>query len=70
MTVPETAHGKVTVSPKNATGGKKVTVIANPDEGYELDSLTVTYKDGSKVTLTDEGDGKYTFEMPGSKVMV
>lgn len=69
-TVPETAHGKVIVSPKNAAKGKTVTVTTTPDEGYELASLTVTDKDGSKVALTEEGNGKYTFEMPGSKVTV
>ena len=32
--------------------------------------LTVTDKDGKEVKLTDKGDGKFTFEMPASKVTV
>ena len=70
ITAKETAHGTVTVSPKKATPGSTVTVTATPDQGYQLGTLTVTDKDGNKVTLTDEGNGKYTFKMPGSKVTV
>ena len=47
-----------------------MTVTVKPDEGYELDELTVTDKNGDSVKLTDKGDGKYTFQMPASKVTV
>ena len=47
-----------------------MTVTVKPDEGYELDELTVTGKDGDSIKLTDKGDGKYTFQMPASKVTV
>ena len=33
-------------------------------------SLTVTDKNGDELKLTDKGNGKYTFTMPGSKVEV
>jgi len=35
-----------------------------------LDSLTVTDAKGSALTLTDKGDGKYTFTMPGGAVSI
>ena len=63
-------NGKVTVSPSRASRGSTVTVTVTPDEGYELDTLTVTDSDGNALTLTDKGDGKYTFTMPRGAVSV
>lgn len=63
-------NGSVSVSPKNASKGTTVTITVTPDDGYELDTLTVTDASGNKLTLTDKGDGKYTFTMPASKVTV
>ena len=70
VNVDEAENGAVTVSPKSAKAGDDVTVTATPDEGYELDKLTVTDKDGKEVKLTDNGDGTFTFEMPKGKVTV
>ena len=70
MTAPSTKNGDVTVSPKNASKGDRVTVTVTPDKGYELDKLTVKDASGNKLKLTDKGNGKYTFTMPGSKVTV
>ena len=47
-----------------------MTITVKPDEGYELDYLTVTDKNGDEIKLTDKGDGKYTFTMPAGKVEV
>ncbi|MBM6721930.1 leucine-rich repeat protein [Pseudoflavonifractor phocaeensis] len=63
-------HGTVTVSPKSAVKGSTVTVTATPDEGYRLDTLTVTDSQGNQMKLTDQGGGKFTFIMPGSQVKV
>ena len=63
-------NGSVTVSPKSASSGRTVTITVKPDEGYELDELTVTDKNGDEIKLTDKGDGKYTFKMPRSKVTI
>ena len=63
-------NGKVTVSPKNASKGATVTITVTPDEGYELGSLTVTDKNGDKISVTDKGNGKYTFTMPSGKVTI
>ncbi|MEJ8727994.1 S-layer homology domain-containing protein [Flintibacter sp. HCN-6482] len=63
-------NGSVTVSPKSASSGRTVTITVKADEGYELDELTVTDKNGDEIELTDKGDGKYTFKMPRSKVTI
>ncbi len=64
------SNGTVTTRPKNAYRGDTVTVTAKPDAGYVLDSLTVTDAKGRALTLTDKGNGKYTFTMPGSAVSI
>ena len=70
VSAPGTKNGDVTVSPKNASKGDRVTITVTPDKGYELDKLTVKDASGNKLKLTDKGNGKYTFTMPGSKVTV
>ena len=70
VSAPSTKNGDVTVSPKNASKGDRVTVTVTPDKGYELNKLTVKDASGNKLKLTDKGNGKYTFTMPGSKVTV
>lgn len=70
VTVPETTGGTVEVSPSRASSGRRVTITAIPDLGYELESLTVLDSRGSEIALTAQGDGKYTFTMPSRKVTV
>ena len=66
----KTENGSVSVSPKNASQGDRVTVTVKPDAGYELDSLKVFDKSGKELELTDKGDGKFTFIMPAGRVEV
>ena len=66
----KTENGSVTVSPKNASAGSTVTITVKPDSGYVLETISVTDKNGNDLKLTDKGNGKYTFTMPGSKVEV
>ena len=71
VTAPGTAeNGSVTVSSKNATKGSTVTVTVKPNDGYQLDKLTVADAKGDTISVTDKGNGKYTFTMPASKVTV
>ena len=71
ITVPDkTENGSVTVSPKNASKGDTVTVTVKSDSGYVLETISVTDKNGNDLKLTNKGNGKYTFTMPGSKVTV
>lgn len=57
--------GSVALSADSANYRQTVTVTATPEDGYEVDSIAVT-----GATLTDSGDGKYTFKMPASDVTV
>ncbi len=63
-------NGTVTISPKNASAGSKVTVTATPDEGFAIESLVIKDENGKEIKLTDNGNGKYTFTMPSGKVTV
>ena len=70
ITVDKADNGTVTSSRTRASKGLTVTLTVKPDESYALDTLTVTDKKGSEIKLTDKGDGKYTFTMPASAVVV
>ena len=70
VSVPSAANGSVSVTPRSASKGTTVTITVKPDDGYELDKLTVTDKDGNRLSLSDKGNGKYTFTMPSGKVSV
>ena len=63
-------NGSVTISLKNASKGSTVTITVTPDSGYVLETISVTDKNGNDLKLTDKGNGKYTFTMPGSKVEI
>ena len=69
-TVEDAEDGTVTVSPTNPAEGETVTVTATPDEGYAVDKVIVTDKDGNPVEVTDNGDGTYSFTQPAADVTV
>ena len=62
--------GAVSVTPAAAPKGTTVTITAKPDNGYKLDKLTVTDQSGNRLSLNNQGNGKYTFTMPSGKVNV
>lgn len=64
------AGGTVKADRTNASSGTTVTLTVQPAEGYVLDTLTVTDKNGKELTLTNKGNGKYSFTMPASNVTV
>ena len=70
ITVSSASHGTVRVNPGRAEKGDTVTITAIPDDGYVLQSLTVTDKDGDTVRVSSEGNDKYTFTMPSGAVTV
>ena len=70
ITAPDAENGTVRVSPSRASRGTTVTITVTPDEGYELESLTVLDSRDNEIPLTDKGDGKYTFTMPSGRVTV
>lgn len=72
--------GSVTASPTSAAAGETVTLTASPDEGYRLESFSVTYDDGiatlattratQTVSVTKTGENTGTFTMPEANVTV
>ena len=65
-----TEHGTVTASTEAAVGGSTVTITVKPDSGYTLGGITVTDSEGNELSLTDNGNGAYTFTMPSGKVEI
>lgn len=63
-------NGLIKVSDSKAEKGDTVTITVTPNAGYELDELVVYDEDGDEINLEDEGDGKYTFEMPKGDVEI
>lgn len=70
VSAPTAENGRIAISPRYAERGERVTITVTPDEGYELESLTVTDSRGNELTLTDKGDGRYTFTMPARRVEI
>ena len=72
VTVPDSTPdgGKINVSTKSASKGSTVTITVAPDDGYELDKLSVKDKNGKEIAITAKGNGKYTFTMPAGTVTI
>lgn len=68
VNIKDSDNGKVEASAKYAVPGSTVKLTVTPDEGYELDTLTV--KSGSKEINVTEKNGKYQFIMPFDSVTV
>ncbi len=67
---PGEGGGTPTVTPSNPKPGDTVTVKPKPDDGYEVDTITVTDKNGKPVEVTVKPDGTYTFKQPSGKVTI
>ena len=70
VTVAEAERGSVSSNRRYASYGQTVTLTVAPENGYVLETLTVTTRSGREIALTDLGGGKYSFRMPGSRVTV
>lgn len=66
----EAAGGKLTSSVSRATKGTTVTITVKPDAGYRLEELEVLDKNGEALPLKELANGKFSFQMPDSKVTV
>ena len=64
ITAGKTENGSVSVRPSRASYGRMVTVTVEAEEGYELDTLTVTDWNGREGELTRASGTRYTFTMP------
>lgn len=65
ITLGSVSNGSISADKTSAYKGETVTLSATPDDGYTLDSWTVTDVDGNAVTVTDNA-----FTMPASNVSV
>lgn len=70
ITVEDTDHGSIRVSPSRASRGDTVTITVDPDTGYELDTLIVRDSNGDRIDVERQSDTRYTFEMPSRRVTV
>lgn len=61
-------NGTVTPSKTSLAAGETFTVTTTPDNGYELDAITVTTADGKTVEAIDAST--HTYKMPESDVTV
>ena len=68
ITAPKADNGSIGISQKEASAGTTIIVSLTPAEGYKAGTLTVTDKNGNKLTLKSAGENKYTFTMPNSAV--
>lgn len=69
ITLGDHSHGSLSVSPEQAAERETVTVTAEPDNGYQLSSITITKtEDGTQYKKIT--DGTMTFTMPGYAVTV
>ena len=62
--------GTVSLSKTSAAKGDKVTITVKPERHYEVDEVIVRDSKGKQLTVKDNGDGTFTFEMPADKVTV
>ncbi len=78
ITLPESfENGSVTCNKTEAAEGEPVTLTVTPDDGYELETLTVTIVDATtgtplraNVDVAPGENGTYTFAMPAAPVTV
>ncbi len=70
ITIQAAEYGSVSANLSKAAQGVTVILQVTPDAGHELAGLTVTDSKGNKIPVQNDGDGRYTFTMPASKVEV
>ena len=68
ITTTETEHGYVSVSASQAVQGQEITIDAEPDDGYEIESIVVSRFSGGVAVEVDPDNG--TFTMPAEPVVV
>ena len=62
-------NGSFTVKPSQAAPGETVTVTAQPDEGYEVEQVSITTLNGRQIHVEQSGENTFTFKMPRSAVL-
>ena len=62
--------GTVTAKKSYAEEGETFRFTVTPDEGWELDTLSVTDNRGTELDVKYEGDSMYSFKMPARRVEI
>lgn len=70
VTVADTEGGVAEVDKETAAVGETVTITVSPDADQQISGLTVVNSDGNPISVVDNGDGTYSFKMPGDDVIV
>ena len=70
VTAADAVNGTVKISSTRPTAGSTVKVTLSPKDGYKAAGIKVTLANGDEVSVTDKGNGEYTFKMPRGNVTV
>ena len=65
-----TEHGDAEINPENPKSGDDVKITPKPDEGFKVDEIKVTDKDGNEIEVKKNDDGSFTFVMPEDDVKI
>ena len=66
----ESENGSFALSPSRPARGQTVTITPKPDEGYEVERVTVVDRNGREIDVTPKADGTYSFTQPSGSVTV
>ena len=66
----DTENGNILIGESRAVVGQTVTFTVTPDDGYVLETLTVTDVKGNELPVDMNEDGSYSFTMPFSAVTI
>lgn len=69
VTISSTQNGTITANKNVATAGQSVKITLNPNQYYELDSITVKDSNNDSILLTGSNNS-YIFTMPDSNVTI
>ena len=68
--VTDTENGTVAFTPAAPIWGQRVTITPKPDEGFAVDSVTVTDRNGDPISVSDNQDGAWSFIQPSGRVTI
>lgn len=70
VTIEDPEGGDVEISDENPETGDTVIITPIPDEGKEVDKVIVKDENGNEVSVTDNGDGTYSYTQPAGDVTI
>jgi len=70
ITIETPVGGSVSVDDPTPETGGEVTITVTPDTGKEVDKVIVKDANDDDVTVTDNGDGTYTYTQPDGDVTI